>query len=237
MWFYLILAFTFIALGFAIHKLKWYFLISGYNTMSKERKSNIDTEGLGRIMGIYSYVNGGIYILAGLLHELGFDLVLIPAVIFTMITSVIVMVKSQEYDKKEGKSKRQIVGIIITIASLILVVVLLYSSIQPTEVTLLEEGLEIHGMYGDVYTWDSIEEAVLMEELPTIKLRTNGSALGSHLKGNFTTEEMGKVRLHVNRDYQPYINLVTDSRNVIFNLKDANDTVEILEEILSRIEK
>jgi hypothetical protein len=52
----------FILIGLAVHVFKWYFLISGYNTMSKEKKANVDTEGLGRLMGIYSYVNGGVFI-------------------------------------------------------------------------------------------------------------------------------------------------------------------------------
>ncbi|MGI6317830.1 MAG: hypothetical protein ACOX1J_03735 [Dethiobacteria bacterium] len=48
-------------------------------------------------------------------------------------------------------------------------------------------------MYGEVYAWDSIEDVILMEELPAIVMRTNGSALGSNLKGYFRTEEYGSV--------------------------------------------
>ncbi|MDW7671778.1 MAG: DUF3784 domain-containing protein [Bacillota bacterium] len=59
MWTQLLIGALFILLGIAIHKLKWYFLISGYNTMSKEKKANVDTEGLGRLMGFYLYLNGG----------------------------------------------------------------------------------------------------------------------------------------------------------------------------------
>ncbi len=59
----------------------------------------------------------------------------------------------------------------------------MFFSSQSTKVTFLEEGIEIHGIYGDVYTWESIKAVELMEELPTIEMRTNGSALGSNLKG------------------------------------------------------
>jgi len=64
-------------------------------------------------------------------------------------------------------------------------------------VTFLEEGLQIHGMYGEVFEWDSIEDVILMEELPAIVMRTNGSALGSNLKGYFRTKEFGSVKLFV----------------------------------------
>ena len=62
MWIYIIMAATFIFLGLAVHVFKWYFLIAGYNTMPKERKANVDTAGLGRAMGIYSYANGAVYL-------------------------------------------------------------------------------------------------------------------------------------------------------------------------------
>jgi len=68
MWFFIIGAF-FITIGLAVHVLKWYFLIAGYNTMPKEKKTNVDTKSLGRLMGIYSYVNGGVFIVVGVNHR------------------------------------------------------------------------------------------------------------------------------------------------------------------------
>jgi hypothetical protein len=80
MWFYIIIGVFFIAMGLVVHVFKGYFLIAGYNTMSKEKKAKVDTEGLGRLMGIYSYVNGGVLILMGVLHALGLKPVLTPAI-------------------------------------------------------------------------------------------------------------------------------------------------------------
>lgn len=236
MWIFLIMGLIFIAIGLAVHKLKWYFLISGYNTMSKERKKNVDTEGLGLLMGRYLYANGGAYIIAGILSRIGFDMGLIAAIAFTMVSTLYLLIKAQKYDGNKDKSKQSMIGIIILLISFIFVGGIMYSSVQATKVTLLEEGLEIHGMYGDVYSWGSIENVTLIEELPTIKMRTNGSSLGSHLKGNFSTEELGAVKLHVNTQYPPFINLEANGRNIIFNLTNRNDTEEILEEILSRIQ-
>jgi len=71
----------------------------------------------------------------------------------------------------------------------------------------LEEGIQIHGMYGEVYTWESIENVSLKEELPTIQIRTNGSALGSKLKGHFKTKELGSVKLFVNTENPPSFTL------------------------------
>jgi hypothetical protein len=66
MWILVTIGVIFIFLGFAVHKLKWYFLISGYNTMSKDKKKNVDTEGLGKLMGIYMYFVGSLFILIGI---------------------------------------------------------------------------------------------------------------------------------------------------------------------------
>lgn len=244
MWIYLIIAITYIAIGLAVHKLKWYFLISGYNTMSKEKQTNVDTEGLGRLMGLYSYANGGVFILAGILNALGLEYALVIAIIFTAISTIYLLKKAQKYDgntyDKEGvaqmgKSKQTTRAIVFTVVTLIFVVGLMYFSMKPTKVTFLEEGLEIHGMYGDVYLWDEIEDATLLEKLPTITLRTNGSAISNHLKGHFNTKEMGSVKLHVNKQYPPFINLETNRKNIIFNLKDAEETQQIFDEILLKI--
>lgn len=231
MWVYLVIGAFFIAIGLAIHKLKWHFLISGYNTMSKKEKANVDVEGLAKLVGIYSYANGGVFLLAALLHILDFEIILFPAIVFTLLSTVYLLIKSQKYDRNEKDSKQTIKGIAILFISIIFVFFLMSNSIEPTIVTFSKDGFEIHGMYGDVYPWDSIEDASLIEELPNIRMRTNGSALGSHLKGNFSTEE-GPVRLHVNTKYGPFIDLETINRRVIFNMKDSEYTEEILEGIL-----
>jgi hypothetical protein len=98
MWFYLIIGLFFIIMGLAVHVFKWYFLISGYNTMSKEKKANVDTEGLGRLMGIYCYVNGGLFFVVGVLQAIGLKPVLTPAIVFFCISTVYFLIKAQKYD-------------------------------------------------------------------------------------------------------------------------------------------
>jgi hypothetical protein len=243
MWFYIITGVFFIAMGLAVHVFKWYFLIAGYNTMSKEKKANVDTEGLGRLMGIYFYVNGGILIVMGVLNALGLKPVLAPAIIFFSISTIYLLIKAQKYDGnvndengkfRKGVRKQFTLPTAITIAALILVAVLMFFSSQPTKVTFIDDGVQIHGMYGDIYTWDSIKIVKLMEELPTIELRTNGSALGPNLKGYFKTKELGSVKLFVNTKKPPFIYLETDEGITIFNMGSEDETQEIFGEILSK---
>lgn len=74
-----------------------------------------------------------------------------------------------------------------------------------------------------------------MEELPTIEMRTNGSALGPNLKGHFRTTELGSVKLFVNTQNPHFIYLETDEGITIFNMKNIDETQEILGEILRKI--
>lgn len=243
MWFNIILGIFFIGIGLAVHVFKWYFLISGYNTMPKEKKANVDTAGLGRLMGIYAYINGGVFIFMGVLQALGFKPVQTPAFVFFIISTVYLLVKAQKYDGnifdqdgkiRKGAGKQLAVPAAITVVTFIFVAVLLFFSSRSTEVSVLEEGIEIHGMYGEVYTWETIESVELKEELPTIEMRTNGSALGSNLKGHFRTRELGSVKLFVDAQEPPFIYLETDGGITIFNLENADETKGIFEEILSR---
>ena len=245
MWFYIIIGIFFILIGLAVHIFKWYFLISGYNTMSKEKKANVGTEGLGRLMGIYSYVNGGVFIVMGVLQALGLTPVQTPAIVFFIISTVYLLIKAQKYDGniydkngqlRKGAWKQFALPVGVIVITLIFVAVLVFFSSQSTKVTFLDEGIQTHGIYGDVYTWESIEDVKLMEELPTIEMRTNGSALGSNLKGHFRTRELGSVKLFVNTQKPPFIYLETDDGITIFNFNNADETQEIFREILRQRE-
>ena len=245
MWFNILIGGFFIAIGLAIHVFKWYFLISGYNTMSKEKKANVDTKGLGRLMGIYFYINGGIFIVMGVLQALSPIAGMTPAIIFFIVSTVYMLIKAQKYDGniydengklRKGAGKRVALLVGIVVVTFTLIAILMFFSSQATKVTFLEEGVQIQGMYGEVYTWESIKGIKLIEELPTIELRTNGSALDSNLKGHFRTRELGEVKLFVNTQKPPFIYLETDNGTTIFNMENAEETQEVFKEMLRQRE-
>lgn len=245
MWFFIIMGVFLIVMGLTIHVFKWYFLISGYNTMPEEKKANVDVKGLGRLIGIYFYVNGAVSIAAGVFYALEPGKILISVIAFFMFSTFYVVIRAQKYDGnlydengklRKGAWKQLVIPGAICVVTLIFVAVVMYFSYQPTRVSFLEEGIQIHGMYGEVYTWESIENVSLKEELPTIQIRTNGSALGSKLKGHFKTKELGSVKLFVNTENPPFIYLETNNGIVIFNMNDRDETQKIFNEILRKVE-
>lgn len=245
MWFYFMIAATLFLMGLAVHRFKWYFLISGYNTMNKEKKANVDVESLGKLMGMYGYLNGLVFLIVGILYGLNIKISGALAFGFFIISTVYLLVKAQKYDHnlfdEEGKFKKSakkelIIPLVIAGVVLIGVSILMVFSLKPTKISYLEEGLEIHGMYGETYAWEEIESFELLESLPKIEMRTNGSAVGSHLKGYFRTTEYGKVKLFVNAKTPPYVYFSVEGNKVIFNLDDSQMTEEAYNEILDRID-
>ena len=242
---YFILAGTFFLVGIAVHVFKWYFLIAGYNTMPKEKKEKVDTLGLGRLMGIYSYANGLVFLGMGILSAIDIKLSATPAYVFFGISTMYLLIKAQKYDgnlydehgkMRKGAGKQLAVPLGIAGVTFVAVAALMMYSSQATQVSFLEEGLQIHGMYGGTYAWESIEEIELIKTLPNIERRTNGSAIGSHLKGNFRTTEYGAVKLFVNSNKAPFIYLQSSDKITIFNLEEADITKDAYEKIVNRIE-
>lgn len=244
MWVQFLIGGTLIFFGFAIHKLKWYFLISGYNTMSKAKKANVDTVGLGRLMGLHLYFIGGLLILMGVFHQLNLFTSTTPFLVLIALSTISLLIKAQKYDHnlfdeeshlKEGAGKRLTITLSILLVTFIAVGGLFYYVTRPAEITLSPEGLEIHGLYGEVHLWSRIEEVELYDELPKIQRRTNGAEVGASLRGHFRTAELGDVKLFVNRNHPPFIYMTTQSGTIIFNGESEQETRNFYEAIVNEI--
>lgn len=98
----------------------------------------------------------------------------------------------------------------VVAVTLIFAGVLMCYRARPTRIAPLDEGVRDHGMYGDVYTWESVRTARLTGELSTIEMRTNGASLGSRRKGHFRTGEYGAAKLFAGTRHPPFIHLETN---------------------------
>lgn len=227
-------------LGFAVYKLKWYFLISGYNMMSKEEKKHVDVKSLSRLVGYYCYFLAFLFLLLGILDWQDATEYSTPVMIVMFLSAIFVFIKSQRYNRKsvdehgklqKGAGKKLKISLMISGISFVGAGILLYVSMQPTSIYVKQDRLEIGGLYGDTYKWEDIEQLTRMEEMPDIAIRTNGSAIGSHLKGHFKLENGDKVKLFIDKSKPPYISFVSNGRRVIFNLETAHKTEEAYERI------
>lgn len=226
----------FVFLGFAVHKLKWHFLISGYNTMSKEQKENVDVEKLGRAVGIYSYFIAVLFALIALVDWLDYPQLIMPLIFILIISTVFLIVKTQKYNHnlfdedgkwKQGASKQLKKPAIILSITLVAVAVIFYFANTPVKIEAFDEGLEIGGMYGDTYMWNQMEQVTLLEQIPEIAMRTNGSAVGSMLQGHFKFENGEKAKLFVDKSKPPFIQFSYEGKTIIFNLQSEQQTQDM----------
>lgn len=223
----------FLFLGFAVHKLKWYFLLSGYNTMSKEQQKNVDVEKLGKAVGVYAYFIAILFALIALADTLNYTQFIMPIIIILIVVTIVLIVKTQKYNHnlfdengkwKQGASKHLKKPAIILTITIVAVAIIIYFANKPVSIEATDEGIEIGGMYGDTYQWSEMEQVKLIEQIPEIAIRTNGSAVGSMLQGHFKFESGENAKLFIDKSKPPFIHFVYEEKMIIFNLQSQQQT-------------
>ena len=223
-------------IGWGVHKKKWYFLISGYNMMSKEEQQTVQVEKLAKSLAIMSYILAVLLVLLGVFTHYELWSVLTVVTVLIIVVPLVFIVKSNKYYKggkgsafRNPKSRK--VSITITVISVAFVGVILFFSNRPTTFDVTKESFTINGSYGDTFAYSEIEQLELVETLPEIGVRTNGSALGSVLKGNFKFKNGEQVKLFVDKSVPPFIKMEVDGKLYYFNETDSAKTKALYEQI------
>lgn len=141
--------------------------------------------------------------------------------------------------KKEGNNTmlRGILGSIIGIGAMIFVIVLMMNSSKEAVIALSDSNIVIGGMYGKTFDYSDITSVELKDTIPTITMRTNGSALGENRKGYFYLEGMGKCLLFTLSDNGPFVYINVKGQNVIINYKDESKTEKLYHDISAELKK
>jgi hypothetical protein len=111
--------------------------------------------------------------------------------------------------------------------------VLIFRGNSETDVILNDSGFIIKGMYGKTIIYADIAEIDTLSAMPSIRLRTNGYALGKTLKGNFRLIKQEKATLFIIKGSPPFIFIKTDKMNLYINFRDPEKTRELYEGIKS----
>ena len=242
MWILMLVAIIIAALGFAVDRLGWYHLISGYNTMSKERQERVDIKKVARLIAWMCYGMGAIFLIIALIDLSGWNVPLEPFFLVLMVFIVGMLWRMQRYDgniydeaghlRPDGK-KRLIPIIIVSVVLLVGVPALMFWFSQPTEVIVTDEAIVIEGSYGREVPFDDVEN-VTWTTLPEIARRTNGADTGTRLTGNFRTEAGEDVLLFIDRDVEPVIRLDWSDKTIYLNQSSVKETRQLYEDIRSR---
>jgi hypothetical protein len=222
----------FLLLGVLIKHFKCYWLISGYNTASQEKKKNIDIEGLGKFMGNFCFLLAGIFFVGTVLDYLGFYYGLVISLGSLFLIIPFVLIRAQKYDHNtqtpDGKTKKSVL-LIICLLSLVIFLIpaaMISYGVQEPEVIISSDTVDIRGMYGTSINFKDITGIFLKDEIPPTVRKTNGFDFGSILRGDFEMEGRGKIRLFIDRKKPPFI-LIEGQKPVILNFKDSKKTEEL----------
>jgi hypothetical protein len=109
--------------------------------------------------------------------------------------------------------------------------VLLYSGSRPTVITVDQGYVKIAGLYGGDFPITSISSMDLYSSMPEISTRTNGSAVGTSLKGYFQVAGVGSALLFLDTSKPPFIFIRTSSKIYYLNTGDAVKTKALYDEI------
>ena len=242
MWVLAIAALLMFLLGFAVHKLGWHFLISGYNTMKEEDKKHVDIKPVARLIGIMCYGIGFVFLIIASIDEFELIVPLEPFLIALILFIVVILWRAQKYDGnifddtgrlRPGGKKKLIPLVIVSVLLLTVVPGLLLWFSQPTEVTFTETALVIEGSYGETVPYEEIEAVTLTYE-PSLARRLNGAAVGSRLTGHFRTTDGEDVLLFLDRDIDAVVRIDWSGKPIYVNVESYEATAQLYEEVRAR---
>lgn len=213
-------------------------LIAGYNTMPKDKKKNVDIEGLSTFMrnGLIAL---GLSIIIGyyLFKWIGFTMIANSMIlIVTLVGVTILVIKSQKFDHNKSKQTK-LTYFIMGLVFLFVIGLIAYGFI-PSKITYSDDTIRFSGMYGFEIGISEIDKVELSDTLPGIKIRTNGFSFGPVKKGFFKLDKYGKTRLLIHSDTAPYLTITNSNGDkIIVNSKDGAETEKVYNKIRTLIDK
>jgi len=112
---------------------------------------------------------------------------------------------------------------------------MIFKEIQPISISLEQDRLTIAGSYGQSVPFADIQEIQLVETLPEIQRRTNGSATGYVLRGHFLMSEVGPVMLYLDREKPPFIYIETVNQKIYLSSATPELTRELFDTLQAKL--
>lgn len=222
------MAVLFLALGIAIGRYKCYWLINGYNGASEEEKQKIDMESVGKNLAKMSYIVAGINFLGALAAYFFQASISVLISIFLMLVVIFYYTwKVQKYDHTSNAKAAKIILAVTIVFVIAINIPIFYAAIKSTDVEVSKDSIKITGTYGRTITKDNITEIKFIDNIPEIKMRTNGIGLGKIQKGNYKLEGINKGVLFLEDNTGPFIQITTKTYTVFINYKDDSKTTDL----------
>ena len=213
-------------------------MMAGYNTMSEEKKKNVDIEGLSTYMR-NGFVAIGLTLIISYYFFKWIGLTLIAdsmIVIVILVGITILMINASKFDHNRDKKTK--LTYLIPAFLMVLVAGLMAYGYMPSRPIFEDDTIRFSGMYGFETNIAEIENVTLIDKLPKINMRTNGFSFGAIKKGTFNLDQSGKCRLLIHSELPPYLVISKINGEKIFiNFKDKTDTEKTFNRIKTLTDK
>ncbi len=124
-------------------------------------------------------------------------------------------------------------GFYVVLTLLIVLSPLVYTNVSDLKLTFGSDALHVSGMYSTTIPYGNIGQLTVEQQLPRLKLRTNGFSLGATKIGHFLTKDNQKVMLFAH-SYGCCIKIVCrNDKTYYFNYKQTADTMKAFESLKS----
>ena len=227
-------------IGFAVYRFPM--LISGVNTMSKERLSKVNLEGLKQSYRNAFLICGGVIVLFGglstLVHiPMMFHLVVLITATLALVIACLLL--GRKYDMglqgEEGKKERMKnwIAIIVTVVAFAVILFFFFKGSKPATVEVSEDYITAKGGgYSASIALSDISEANILTDWPDISIRTNGISTENVGIGHFRLKNGEKCMLFLCLDGGPILEVrTTDGKLYYLNCATEEETMEMIAKV------
>lgn len=215
----------FIGIGFVITSNNAKHLLSNYRSMSSEDQAAFGLDDYIKEFRSFHTFLGLTLILSGILiNQFGRpNLLELLVGVYPILAYAYFIYKTKHFNSEREQNRiKYYVGLLGLIA--VALTALFFYSMAGNDILFHEHSIEVTGMYGEDIQVNDIESLDLVAELPEIKLRVNGSSIGSNLVGSFKTSGGKRVKLFVDKSRPTFIRIETRNRGLIFYNSETTKT-------------
>ncbi len=214
-----------ILLAFIINAKTAKYVLAGYNTMSEEERKSFDIVGFIKDFKKVCLLTGLtipiVYYLFYFFSQPEYGFIFVIIIISLILPYLLYLGKKYRKDSYFTSSSKFFFFGIYGIIIFVFPVLLIWYGLCDNNIEFLESNLVISGMYGQEIKYNEIKNVSLEDYIPKTTIRTNGFALGRHLKGYYETANGKTIKLYVELRKPPYLNIVTTRDNIFWNYSDA----------------
>ncbi len=151
--------------------------------------------------------------------------------LYNEMKSTIKILKDNElnYVAKRPRNHRNTIAVTLLVIALACIPVFMVD--YGNTVTVNDDVIEIKGDYAMNISISDIDTVLLVEQLPSIKLRTNGISTRKVNIGKYMMSDGNKCRLYVNNEVPLFVEIKCQQTLIFINRKTVEETKTLYEEI------